>query len=74
MKHNPVPYKSINRGQVFTLHGSRELLIKHSDAVSFNSEGTDVIPSIYDPCYPKSVDKETYNLLMRFVIRQDLSV
>lgn len=70
-KFQPIQYADLKRGQMFTLHGSRTLLCKHSDAVCFDSEGNDVILSRGDPCYPKKVDRATFQQFERYLIRQD---
>jgi hypothetical protein len=70
-KFQPVQYADLKRGQMFTVHGSRTLLCKHSDAVCFDSEGNDVILSLGDPCYPKRVDNATFQKFERYLIRQD---
>lgn len=60
-------FKELNQYTVFTVEGSREVCIKHSNAVSFNLEGKDCIFALNDRCYPKIVDKETFNTLMNHV-------
>lgn len=70
-KYKPVRYADLQRGQMFTIHGSRKLYIKHSNAVCFDEEGKDTILALNDPCYPKVVDRGIYHKFFRYVLRQD---
>ena len=70
----PFAYKRIWNKSIFSLHGQKELYIKHSDAVAFDIDGNPHVFSGYDVCWPKRVTPEEYKQFMEHCHKHDEEV
>lgn len=67
LKIQPEEYKNILPGYIFSPHNSRQLFIKHSEALAFDEKGNEAIFFPWEPVWPKRAPLETFYRMRGYI-------